>query len=80
MSTAAEWMHEHVWPEIEAMMLNDAHFGFVLQAVDRRIQWANCETPSLISPISSSIMTGIMETLPTQENQEVFLAGLFSPR
>ena len=29
MSTASEWMHQHVWPEIEAMMLNDAHFRLV---------------------------------------------------
>jgi hypothetical protein len=32
MSTAAQRMHEHVWPEIEAMMSNDAHFRLVLQA------------------------------------------------
>ena len=25
-------MHHHVWPEIGAMMLNDAHFRLVLQA------------------------------------------------
>ena len=25
-------MHHHVWPEIEAMMLNDAHFRLVLEA------------------------------------------------
>ena len=32
MSTASEWMHHHVWPEIEAMMLHDAHFRLVLEA------------------------------------------------
>jgi hypothetical protein len=32
MSTAARWMHERVWPEIEVMMSNDAHFRLVLQA------------------------------------------------
>ena len=31
-STAAEWMKGYVWPEIEAMMLNDAHFRLVLTA------------------------------------------------
>src|ERR1700730_1777818 len=29
MSTASKLMHEHVWPEIEAMMWNDAHFRLV---------------------------------------------------
>ena len=28
MSTASKWMHEHVWPEIEAMMWNDAHLDW----------------------------------------------------
>ena len=32
MSTVSEWMHHHVWPEIEAMMFNDAHFRLVLEA------------------------------------------------
>jgi hypothetical protein len=32
MSTASDWMHHHVWPEIEAMMSNDAHFRLVLCA------------------------------------------------
>jgi hypothetical protein len=31
-STASEMMHHHVWPQIEAMMLNDAHFRLVLKA------------------------------------------------
>ena len=31
-SPATEWMRDHVWPEIEAMMLNDAHFRLVLVA------------------------------------------------
>jgi hypothetical protein len=32
MSTASEWMKEYVWSEIQAMMLNDAHFRLVLKA------------------------------------------------
>jgi hypothetical protein len=32
MSIATQWMKDHVWPEIEAMMLNDAHFRLVLSA------------------------------------------------
>jgi hypothetical protein len=32
MSAASEMMHHHVWPEIEAMMLNDAHFRLVVCA------------------------------------------------
>ena len=32
MSTATEWMREYVWPEIQAMMLNDANFRLVLTA------------------------------------------------
>jgi len=31
-STASQWMRDYVWPEIEAMMLNDAHFRLVLTA------------------------------------------------
>jgi hypothetical protein len=31
-STASEWMKGYVWPEIQAMMLNDAHFKLVLAA------------------------------------------------
>jgi hypothetical protein len=31
-STATEWMRDYVWPEIQAMMLNDAHFRLVLTA------------------------------------------------
>jgi hypothetical protein len=31
-SPASEWMRDHVWPEIQAMMLNDAHFRLVLTA------------------------------------------------
>ena len=30
MSTATQWMKDHVWQEIEAMILNDAHFRLVL--------------------------------------------------
>jgi len=32
MSTATQWMKDSVWPEIEAMMLNDAHFRLFLTA------------------------------------------------
>jgi hypothetical protein len=32
MSTASELLHHHVWPEIEAMMMNDAFFRLVLRA------------------------------------------------
>ena len=32
MSTATEWMVNQVWPEIQAMMLNDAHFRLVVAA------------------------------------------------
>jgi len=32
MSTATKWMKDHVWPEIEAMILNDTHFRMVLSA------------------------------------------------
>jgi hypothetical protein len=32
MSTAAQLMHEQIWPEIEAMMWNDAHFRMVDRA------------------------------------------------
>jgi hypothetical protein len=31
-STATEWMRDYVWPEIQAMMLNDANFRLVLSA------------------------------------------------
>jgi hypothetical protein len=31
-STATDWMKDRVWPEIEAMMLNDAHFRLFLTA------------------------------------------------
>jgi hypothetical protein len=32
MSIASDWMRDSVRPEIEAMMLNDAHFRLVLSA------------------------------------------------
>jgi hypothetical protein len=31
-SAAAGWMRDSVWPEIQTMMLNDAHFRLVLTA------------------------------------------------
>jgi hypothetical protein len=31
-STATVWMRDYVWPEIQTMMLNDAHFRLVLAA------------------------------------------------
>jgi hypothetical protein len=30
MNNASQWLHHHVWPEIEAMMLNDAFYRTVI--------------------------------------------------
>jgi len=63
-STAAAWMRDYVWPEIQTMMLNDAHFRrlcdndedvFSLRAVLKK---AKEETPNLteqINQLSSSL-------------------------
>src|SRR5260370_42657390 len=47
MSTATEWMRDHVWTEIQAMMLNDANFRLV-QTARQLTRKFNCSTAKLI--------------------------------
>src|SRR5271157_2986999 len=49
--TASEFMQQYVWPEIQAMILNDAHFRLVLSA--RRTKRA-CHRSQISKPYPCS--------------------------